>query len=499
MERFEDNKDWIIQHLRQCNDNGNTVPKDIVHIIFMLLAVSNLSVAKDVEHNVQQLMERLVQFDPNNSQQADMLWNFFAIGLLSDRSHSFRPQKLAQWQALIPNYASLNMKQRVGYCIGQALIINKNNADAWLHLAVVFNNLALDLSDLPPELIPLFKRAISVNPNPSQCALFCCNQVFDNKHNDELYNRASRLKRMIETKLNATRIQSVPMSGASVSIASPFLSLRYVKPPLTATPAAKPIYQSSAVATNGILRQPTPEVITPVPVLRNEQRTVFEKLMERAEAFKIQGNNIKALFTDDLTIADAKNAISNVECLIKILKAIRPQAIRHTFIYALFTHPEHTKRNSANSPRDEEFIKKIIKTKEDFEKILAVLPPDTKTFHVRSTTEKKYLKSPHVARLCQAQKASHDRPLAFTNPAHVPATLFVPRPILNRRPLHWPPVAPVYNAVEVEFVDLTEKPTPSAHVEGMEIEPVIATVVKRERENDEESAADERANKRPKF
>ncbi|WED42594.1 hypothetical protein [Legionella cardiaca] len=526
IEHFDSSKDCIIQYLRQCDDNGNKVPKDIVNLIFMLLAAANISFSLDIEHNIQQIMMRLDQFDPNNCQQADMLWNFLAMGLLSKVTHSI-PTVPAQWQALIPNYINLNKKQRGGYCIGQALIINKNNTDAWLHLAVVFSNSELELSDLPLELVQLFKQSISENPNPLQCALFCCNQVIYNKHNEELLGLASRLKIKINTKLNEARTRFVPMKGAPMSMASPLFPLGYFRQqPIGTTMAAKPLFsslaidnpsrirsstitteripQSSTMTVNETERQTLPVSHTPISTLKDEQKGILEKLMERTKALDCK-KSIKTIFSEDLTIADVKKVINNADCLIKVLETIRNGSIRHTFIYALFTHPEHNLGNSVNSPRDEDYIKKIIKTKEDFEKILAVIPQDTRTFHARSTTEKKYLRSPHVANLYNAQVAPDNRPQAFINPASLPAGMFTSRPIANRSPLNLPPVIPVYNALpvynafEVELIDLTEELLPNAQEERMNIETVTQVAVKRERESDEASTADEPENKRPRI
>lgn len=520
MNDFDRNKDWIIEYLRQCNNTGNKVPMDIVHIIFMLLAAANLSVSKDVTHNVLQIMTRLENFDPEHCQYADMLWNLMAIGVLTSVHYSLTIKLSAPWQALIPNHDNLNKQQIGGYCIGKALAINPNNTDAWLHLAIVFNTTSLALSDLPKELITLFKQSYQEIPNPLQCALFCCNQVLSNKYNNEIFNLAIRLKTMVTSKLNPSRPQLTPLSRVLESRISPFLSPGYhkqstivttsmkvgpgVQPLVKATKSmvipAPNLIQPSKVTENAILPQTIPAASTPD---NKEDQAILEKLTNRISTFDYR-KNVRSLFNDDLTIADVKRAINNADCLIKILNTFTQSSVRHNFIYALFTAPihwEHHQRNSANSQRDEEFIMKIIKSKQDFEKILAVIPEDTRTFHARSTTENKYKKSPYVASLYKAQIVPDNRPQAINNPAHVPVTFFASRVIPNRQPFNIPPVRPVRNGLEVTFIDLTEKQTPDANEEVMTIETVPATIVKRERDtdSDEVSFLDEPLQKRPRI
>lgn len=539
----QEHSDWILNYLRQRNASGDKVPQEAVHLIFILLATANLSVNREVEPNVHQIMERVGRIDPKNCFHADLLWNFLAAGVFAARSSSFSVKIPEQWQALIPNYANLNKIQLGAYCIGQALIINTKNTDAWLHLASIFNNLALELSDLPPELIPLFKQAISDDLSPLHCALFCCNQVLQQKHNDDLYKLACGLKTRIEAKLNATPMpsQNLPMSGlpASVPLHS---SMGHSMPSLSMFQRApQPMFQPVTMAMNVIPRQPIPEAITPAPTIRDNQNNVLNELIKRARGFKITTGHadITTIFTEDLTIPDARKAINSAADLVKILEAVGSKSKRHYLIYALFTHSSHTTQNSFKSMRDDEFIMKIIKTKEDFEKIFATLPADTPTSRVASTARNKYLQSPYISSLFPKQAAQNNQPSIVANPAHVPNTLFAPRHVTGIIPLNLPynlfaprlvtgviplnlpfmpeeqnnqppkvtnpalvpntlfahrpapsNASPVLDAIAVEFIELNEETD-----ERMEIETVPNVRVKRERESDEE----QRDTKKPRL
>ena len=171
--------------------------------------------------------------------------------------------------------------------------------------------------------------------------------------------------------------------------------------------------------------------------------------------------------------------------------------------------------------RDDEFIMKIIKTKEDFEKIFATLPADTPTSRVASTARNKYLQSPYISSLFPKQAAQNNQPSIVANPAHVPNTLFAPRLVTGVIPLNLPfmpeeqnnqppkvtnpalvpntlfahrpapsNASPVLDAIAVEFIELNEETD-----ERMEIETVPNVRVKRERESDEE----QRDNKKPRL
>ena len=395
-DEFKDNRQIIVKCMEKFTNSGNKVPLEVENIIYATFFIINLAVGKDIKHNMQQAMNKVALFHPYNTKYADMLWNIIAICLMRESEKNSLPLP-KQWEAMILNYTSKTSIQKRGYCVGLALLANPNNAEVWLHLGYLFNNTKLVLDDLPQELIASFKQEI-YPIHPLKCSLFCCEQVLKNKHTNEMFQAVTGMRIEAQRKL---------------------LSLRFA--PLEIV-AKQPVQ----------IAQPITSPIARVDASSMNQEPTLEKIMK-----KIQKEKVDCHFFEGpgFTISDAKIAINSIDILTKTLKLISIISDRPHIIYALFKDSNETGRNSCRSKCDEQYIKGIIKTKNDFEAILKLLPKNTPSSPVNTRVENKYKKSSsHIASLygiSLAETSSRIKPKKPASNIQNSTSHIINQPIVN--------------------------------------------------------------------
>lgn len=477
---FKDNKKLIIQLIETSKLNGNGVTIEAEHIVYALFAVVNLSMGLNIKHNTQQIVNRFASIDPDKAQYADMIWNIFAIVFIRVPNDTV-VHLPKQWEALIPGYSNMSNSQIYTYCAGMALVENIKNVEAWLHLASLFYYQSVVLSALPPKLIHFIKHAIS-GLDSERLVLFCCEQALSNKCNVELAQTANFFKAQTHKRMQS--IGATPSSSALV-------------PPVDLT------------------------LDTTVPVHNPNQILILDKLLNR---LKTREKISVILSRCDFTIQELKTAINSLDCLINVLNTIRPKSERHVLIYELFKHPDAGKGNSCRKRCDEEYIKTIIKTKNDFDLILNTLPEDTASYQIYSRVKNKYLKtSGHINSLYKnntnelkeclstttgltpqsSMVGRHGQLSSLIQPMMARNTLFSAKPALTSTILNHSitlTTAPVINAIKIDILDLTENDSQKINSQEMQIETSTTPVrIKREFEVSDESDIAESATKKLKF
>lgn len=477
---FKDNKKLIIQLIETSKLNGNGVTFEAEHIVYALFAVVNLSMGLNIKHNTQQIVNQFASIDPDKAQYADMIWNIFAIVFIRV-SNDTVVQLPKQWEALIPDYSNKSNSQIYTYCAGMALVENIKNVEAWLHLASLFYYQPVALSGLPPKLIYFLKQAIS-GLDSDRLVLFCCDQALSNKCTVELAQTANFFKAQTQRKMQS--IRTTPPSLA-------------LFPPVDLT------------------------LDTTVTVHIPNQNLILEKLSKRLKTTEKMSS---ILTCSDFTIKELKTAINSVDCLINVLNTITNKSVRNVFIYALFNHPDAEKGNSCTKPCDEQYIKSIIKTKNDFDRILETLPEDTTSYQIYSRVKSKYLKtSGHINSLYNnhtnelkervstttrltpqsSMLGRYGQSSSLIQPMMARNTLFSAKPALTNTVLNHSitlTAAPAINAIKIDILDLTENDSPKINNQEMLIETSTTPVrIKREYEVSDESDIVESATKKLKF
>ncbi|WP_298622334.1 hypothetical protein [uncultured Legionella sp.] len=335
--------------------------------------------------------------------------------------------------------------QRQAYCIGQTLLANRNNTEAWLHLAHVFFSTKIEITDLPHELKKDFENKLSTL-NRGQCTLYCCDQVLKGKSTPKFVEIASNLiAATLKTMgANATNDLSRRIGGVGISTngqrvsSIPTLNVRpIILERIDASPHPFPPLMPS-VEKNGITNDTVTNLTLVLQKLdaRLKLTTQKQKPNEYLDTiFSAQSN---------LTINEIKAVINDADCLVNMVNKISRKTVRLPFIYALFNDPNHESiRNPFRRPTDEPFLKRTIKTKDDFEKIASLMPKDTVSYQMQ-TRFRKYIKtSPHIRSLYESTTnipsalVQHATPMIQKNippiqPPLLQRSIFSLRPILNQ-------------------------------------------------------------------
>lgn len=340
------NRTKINSYLSEYSKNGNKISKEIEHLIHSIFNIINLKIGKDIKHNTQQLMNRLEPLEIEKIQHPDLIWNILALSFVN-KSENAEPELPKQWKILIPAYDRKTYDQRRGYCVGKALLANSANAESWIHLAKLLHRNQLALSDLPQQLISSFTGT----PHPQHYARFCCEQALANKCTSEMIEVASTLITQIQYYLSPIKLtlQSSSMNPTNTNVANQTMILETLKKNIT--------------------------IATKIDDIFNVNRT---------------------------TIKQAKEAIDSVQTLLTLLNLFNKRAMRRPFLYALFNHSDkQTQSNSWKITFDEDYIKKIIITKNHFEQIINTLPSATMSYDLQSGARNKFLKSKHIQSLCK--------------------------------------------------------------------------------------------------
>ncbi|PWY56168.1 hypothetical protein DGG96_07445 [Legionella qingyii] len=383
------------------------VSPEIQLTIQLMYCKISLCQRNNLIHNIEKIMSLVNEINPDSAKHLDLLFEDLSFAIMS-APNDYQVQLPAQWQSLIPNYERKSNLQRAIYCIGHALRAQQNNTTAWLVLGQLFIQKNANCFDLP-YFINIFEKS-NISFKPYAYANFCFQQVLEGKS-------AESHKQLAQSFMQLIKITS---DNAAANQHQFF----------TVNPAPQGI--------------PTELSATPVEQIE-EQHKIIKKFedrlalayLQRSSFKKNQNQLINFLFAKDsnLTIKELKSAITNADCLIELINKLLPKILRLPFIYALFNHPEiQMSRNSSTRPSDEVFLKKIIKSVDDFEAIIKTLPEDKSSYKTQERL-RKYIKiSKHIKNLYDLARETPDNPVSLKNQRSLLTTRGSSPPQVNRYP-----------------------------------------------------------------
>ncbi|KTD00244.1 hypothetical protein [Fluoribacter gormanii] len=367
----------------------------------------SLSHRNNLIHNIEKIMNLVNEINPDSAKHLDLLFEDLSFAIMS-APNDYQIQLPAQWQSLIPNYERKSNLQRAIYCIGHALRIEQNNTTAWLTLGQLFIQKNALCSDLP-NFINIFEKS-NIRLSPYAYANFCFQQVVDGKSPESYKQLAKYFMQLIKTTLeNAAANQHQFFAAHPVSQAVP-----------TEIPATSVGHIEEQ---NKIIKKFEERL-----ALVNLQRSSFKK-----NQFQI----INFLFAKDsnLTIRELKSAITDTECLIRLINQLYPKIVRLPFIYALFNHPDiQRSRNTSTRPSDEVFLRTIIKSVDDFEAIIRTLPEDKSSYKTQERLRKYIRISMHIKNLYDLARETPDNLVSLQNQPSLLTTRGAFTPQVNRYP-----------------------------------------------------------------